>query len=86
MRFKWCLQFNSTSKGNWKALSTLDPQIILHDFENAGKAIYDKMQNDLTEPDPAFVNMKKLQQLTGSTSVSQSAEEVQKLLNKIGGS
>ena len=44
------------------------------------------MQDDLTEPDPAFVNMKKLQQLTGSTSVIQSAEEVQKLLNKIGGS
>jgi len=29
--------------------------------------------------------MKYLQQLTGSTSVSQSAAEVQKLLSKIGG-
>lgn len=127
--------------------NTLDPPVTPQDFEKAGKAIYNKVQNALTGPDPAFVNMKKacaslskdlkskvferlknppanaggspasrqaalqhweqvqkamddfatdkcdplttmkkLQQLTGSTSVSQSAEEVQKLLNKIGGS
>lgn len=126
--------------------TTLDPPVTPQDFEKAGKAIYNKVQNALTGPDPAFVNMKKacaslgkdlktkvldrlknpqtnsgvsstsrqaalqhwekvqkvmddfatdkvdplttmknLQQLTGSTSVSQSAAEVQKLLNKIGG-
>jgi len=127
--------------------TTLDPPVTPQDFEKAGKAIYNKVQNALAGPDPAFVNMKKacaslskdlkskvfdrlknppanaggspasrqaalqhweqvqkamddfatdkcdplttmkkLQQLTGSTSVSQSAAEVQKLLNKIGGS
>jgi hypothetical protein len=127
--------------------TTLDPPVTPQDFEKAGKAIYNKVQNALTGPDPAFVNMKKacaslgkdlktkvldrlknpqanagvsptsrqaalqhweqvqkvmddfatdkcdplttmkkLQQLTGSTSVSQSAAEVQKLLNKLGGS
>jgi len=126
--------------------TTLDPPVTPQDFEKAGKAIYNKVQNALTGPDPAFVNMKKacaslskdlktkvldrlkstpanaggspasrqaalqhweqvqkvmddfatdkcdplstmkyLQQLTGSTSVSQSAAEVQKLLSKIGG-
>jgi len=126
--------------------TTLDPPVTPQDFEKAGKAIYNKVQNALSGPDPAFVNMKKacaslskdlkskvldrlknpsananisqesaqkaaehwekiqkamedfatdkcdplttmkkLQQLTGSTSVSQSAEEVQRLVNKIGG-
>lgn len=126
--------------------TTLDPPVTPKDFEKAGKAIYNKVQNALAGPDPAFVKMKKacaslskdlkskvlnrlqnppaqsavspaqrqlalkhwekvqkvmedfatdkadplttmkkLQQLTGSTSVSQSAAEVQKLLAKIGG-
>lgn len=124
----------------------IEPPIVPQDFDKAGKAIYNKVQNALTGPDLAFVNMKKacaslskdlrskvldrlkspsanaggspasrqaalqhweqvqkvmddfatdkcdplttmkkLQQLTGSTSVSQSAEEVQRLVNKIGG-
>jgi len=124
----------------------IEPPVVPQDFDKAGKAIYNKVQNALSGPDPAFVNMKKacaslskdlkskvidrlknpsskagstpvsrqaalqhweqvqkvmddfatdrcdplttmkkLQQLTGSTSVSQSAEEVQRLLSKIGG-
>lgn len=126
--------------------TTLDPPVTPQDFEKAGKAIYNKVQNALAGPDPAFVNMKKacaslskdlktkvldrlktasgnaggspasrqaalkhweqvqkvmddfasdksdplttmkkLQQLTGSTSVSQSASEVRKLLTSLGG-
>lgn len=127
--------------------TTLDPPVTPKDFEKAGNAIYNKVQNALAGPDPAFVKMKnacaslskdlkskvldklqnppaqsaisaaqrqqalkhwekvqkvmddfatdkvdplttmkKLQQLTGSTSISHSAAEVQKLLGKIGGS
>lgn len=124
----------------------VEPPVVPQDFDKAGKAIYNKVQNALAGPDPAFVNMKKacaslskdlkskvldrlknpattaggspasrqaalqhweqvqkvmddfatdkcdplttmkkLQQLTGSTSVSQSAEEVQRLLARLGG-
>ncbi len=124
----------------------IEPPVVPQDFDKAGKAIYNKVQNALAGPDPAFVNMKKacaslskdlkskvldrlknpqiraggspasrqaalqhweqvqkvmedfasdkcdplttmkkLQQLTGSTSVSQSALEVKKLLSKMGG-
>lgn len=126
--------------------TTLDPPVTPKDFEKAGKAIYNKVQNALAGPDPAFVKMKKacaslskdlkskvlnrlqnppaqsaispaqrqqalkhwekvqkvmddfatdkvdplttmkkLQEITGSTSISYSASEVQKLLAKIGG-
>jgi len=126
--------------------TTLDPPVTPKDFEKAGKAIYNKVQNALAGPDPAFVKMKnacaslskdlkskvldrlknpplqtgvspasrqlaqkhwekvqkvmedfasdkadplttmkKLQELTGSTSISYAAKEVQKLLSKIGG-
>jgi hypothetical protein len=126
--------------------TTLDPPTNPQDFEKAGKAIYNKVENALTGPDPAFVNlkkacaslskdlktkvferlknppsgaggsaasrqaalehwqqvqqvvddfatekcdplttMKKLQQLTGSTSITQSAGEVQRLLTRLGG-
>ncbi len=126
--------------------TTLDPPVTPGDFEKAGKAIYNKVQNALSGPDPAFLNMKKacaslskdlntkvlnrlknapatgggssvpqqaaikhweqvqkvmedfatdrcdplttmkrLQQLTGSTSISQCSAEVQRLLNAMGG-
>ncbi|MDP2337414.1 MAG: hypothetical protein Q8N05_13400 [Bacteroidota bacterium] len=126
--------------------STVDPPVSPQDFEKAGKAIYNKVQNALTGSDPAFVKMKKacsslskdlktkvlenlknppanaggspasrqaalqhweqvqkvmedfstdkcdplttmkkLQQLTGTTSISQSAAEIKRLLNNIGG-
>jgi hypothetical protein len=126
--------------------STLDPPVSPRDFEKAGNAIYNKVNNALTGPDPAFANMKKaaaslskdlkskvferlknpplknnvsassrqgalqhwekvqqalddfatdkcdplttmrkLQQLTGSTSIAQSAQEVRRLLNNLGG-
>lgn len=126
--------------------TTLDPPVTPKDFEKAGKAIYNKVQNALAGPDPDFVKMKnacaslskdlkskvldrlknpplqtgvspasrqlaqkhwekvqkvmedfasdkadplttmkKLQELTGSTSISYAAKEVQKLLSKIGG-
>lgn len=123
----------------------IEPPVVPQDFDKAGKAIYNKVQNALAGPDPAFVNMKKacaslskdlkskvldrlknspsgaggspasrqaalqhwqevqkvmddfasdrcdplttmkkLQQLTGSTSVSQSAAEVKRLLARLG--
>lgn len=126
--------------------TTLDPPVTPSDFEKAGNAIKNKVNNALAGPDPAFANMKKaaaslskdlkskvferlknpplknnvaassrqaalqhwekvqqalddfatdkcdplttmrkLQQLTGSTSIVQSAGEVQKLLKKLGG-
>jgi hypothetical protein len=126
--------------------TTLDPPVTPSDFEKAGKAIVNKVNNALAGPDPAFANMKKaaaslskdlkskvferlknpplknnvsassrqaalqhwekvqqalddfatdkcdplttmrkLQQLTGSTSIVQSAGEVQKLLKNLGG-
>ena len=126
--------------------TTLDPPVTPSDFEKAGKAIANKVNNALAGPDPAFANMKKaaaslskdlkskvferlknpplkndvsassrqaalqhwekvqqalddfatdkcdplttmrkLQQLTGSTSIVQSAGEVQKLLKNLGG-
>lgn len=125
----------------------IEPPVVPQDFDKAGKAIYNKVQNALAGPDPAFVNMKKacaslskdlkskvldrlrnptpgasgsqasrqaalkhweqvqkvmddfatdkcdplttmkkLQQITGSTSVGQSAAEVKRLLAKLGGS
>jgi hypothetical protein len=126
--------------------TTLDPPVTPSDFEKAGNAIKNKVNNALAGPDPAFANMKKaaaslskdlkskvferlknpplknnvsassrqaalqhwekvqqalddfatdkcdplttmrkLQQLTGSTSIVQSAGEVQKLLKNLGG-
>lgn len=126
--------------------TTLDPPVTPKDFEKSGTAIYNKVQNALAGPDPAFVKMKnacaslskdlkskvldrlknpttqsgisqasrqsaikhwekvqkvmddfatdkvdplttmkKLQELTGSTSISYNALEVKKLLSKIGG-
>ncbi len=126
--------------------STLDPPVIPSDFQKAGNAIYAKVQNALSGPDPAFVNMKKacaslskdlktkvfqrfqspppgtgltpvarqaalehwsqvqkvldnfatdqsdpfttmkkLQELTGSTSISENARKLKDLLNKLGG-
>ncbi|MBK9291483.1 MAG: hypothetical protein IPM52_07645 [Bacteroidetes bacterium] len=39
--------------------STLDPPVTPSDFQKAGKAIYAKVENAMSGPDPAFVNMKK---------------------------
>jgi hypothetical protein len=125
--------------------STLDPPHNPADFEKASKAIYNKVQNALSGPDPAFVNLKKacaslskdlktkvfprltspppgtsvpatsrqaalahwkqveqimsdfaldkadplttarrLQRVTGSPSITQSADEVRRLLNRLG--
>jgi hypothetical protein len=127
-------------------ISNLDPPVTPQDFQKAGSAIYNKVQNALKGSDPAFVKlqkacaslskdlkskvferlqnppnnittspesrkaalaywkkvqqamedfatgnsdplttMKKLQQITGSNSIIQSAEDVQKLLNNLGG-
>lgn len=126
--------------------STLDPPVNPQDFQKAGNAIYAKVQNALSGPDPAFVNMKKacaslskdlktkvfqrlqspppgtglspvsrqaalehwsqvqkvldnfatdqsdpfttmkkLQELTGSTSISENARKLKELMNKLGG-
>lgn len=126
--------------------TTLDPPVSPQDFQKAGNAIYNKVQNALSGPDPAFVNMKKacaslskdlktkvfqrlqspppgtgltptarqaalehwsqvqkalddfasdrsdpfttmkkLQELTGSTSISENARKLKDLLNKLGG-
>ncbi|HMM11901.1 MAG TPA: hypothetical protein PKE03_07400, partial [Bacteroidales bacterium] len=126
--------------------STLDPPVTPQDFQKAGNAIYNKVENALKGSNPEFVNMKnacaslskdlktkvlqrlqnppagtglsptsrqaalehwsevqkvldnfatdksdpfttmkKLQELTGSTSISENARKLKDLMNKLGG-
>jgi hypothetical protein len=52
------------------------------DYWQKVQNVMDDFASDRSDP---LTTMKKLQQLTGSTSISESAGSVQKLLNKLGG-